>query len=152
MNDGCEIFTKMSSDGYPLTDTVITNHEVWPSKIWNHQDNYPRHSPATEFQISQKAAPVCIEEGMIEVRSVSPSLPQLSESHLYRFFDGVKGIGQVLAQNMVEALGTAGVVDALVNDPQKLTQVKNIKQKKLNRIIEHWKVFRKTLQPTVFES
>jgi Holliday junction resolvasome RuvABC DNA-binding subunit len=73
------------------------------------------------------------------------TLPLLSEVNLYNFFAGVKGIGRVLTKNILDAFSSEGLIDALVNDPQKLTQVKNIKQKKLNHIIEHWESERKTV-------
>lgn len=184
INDACETFKAMSPEGYPLSDMVMRRCEEWPSEIWNRQDNYKRDSAIESWivesavfatDLSQQVGLVDVVQGKVEMDAAEAetvevemieaqsALPLLSEVHLYLFFAGVKGIGRVLAENMLDAFGSAGLVDALVNDPQKLTQVKNIKQKKLTHIIEHWEserwqserwqserrdVCRKTRQPT----
>ena len=165
VNDGCETFNTMSLGGYPISDTSMNLGEEWPSETWNLQDNYKRNLAAIEsaaiaspdielaaftMGLSQAAVPIDTAQDKVAMNTVAAevvdvemvatdsALPLLSEVHLYRFFAGVKGIGRVLAENILDAFGTSGLVDALVNDPQKLTQVKNIKQKKLTNIIEYW--------------
>jgi hypothetical protein len=144
VNDGCETFTEMTSDGYPVEDTRLRRKEEWPSETWNFQDNYhhePRpyaeHPPqAVEETVETQA----VEEGMSEPQTLE--LP-LSESRLLAFLNDVKGIGSKLAENIIDTMGSIGLVNALTNDPQMLTQVKHIKGKKLANIIEHWAVFSK---------
>lgn len=150
VNDGCETFNTMSLYGYPISDTSMKLCEEWPSETWNRQDNYKHHlagveSHTIESSVSaakryQQIKPEGITQDKVEVERMTTksALPLLSEVHLYRFFEGVNGIGRVSAENILAVFGTSGLVDALVNDPQKLSQVKNIKQKKITNIIEHW--------------
>ena len=147
-----ELFNKINNDGFPILATKPSKIEEWPSEIWNFQDNIPRQlsaakNGATYQQLIEPAStPVtkrlATEEGCAQKQT---GMLQLNESHLYRFFDEVKGIGHTLAQNIIKTLGTVGVVDALLNDPEKLTRVKYIKDKKLLNITQHWQVFSKTL-------
>ncbi|MGF1715864.1 hypothetical protein L4D08_13365 [Photobacterium chitinilyticum] len=58
---------------------------------------------------------------------------------LVAFFKGVKGIGQTLAQEIVETLGVTGVLYALEHEPQQLMTFRNLKQKKLEAILRCWK-------------
>ena len=139
-----ELFNKIDNDGYPVLAIKPSNTEEWPSEIWNFQDNTPRqltadkNEPTSSSVIPRQAT----EEGCVQKQT---ALLQLNESHLYHFFDEVKGIGRKLAENIIKTLGTIGVVDALVNDPEKLTRVKYIKDKKLLNITQQWQIFSKTL-------
>ena len=150
VNDCGETFSQFNSQGYPISDTRLTQFEEWPSEIWNHQENYLAQPASGYGTVVEGARLPAMEEG---ITPMQPAFPHLSESLLYRFFAGVKGIGRVLSNNIMQTLGSAGVVDALLNDPQQLTKVKNIKQKKLARIVEHWesdhwKNIRKSIQAT----
>ncbi len=150
VNDGCETFREMSSDGYPIMAVGHRNQEEWPSEIWNYQDNYQPKARPQEALISEQTAPaglVCDEEGSIGSQLSDPEAlnQQLSETQLYRFFSEVKGIGSKLADSIIATFGLHGVVNALNNDPAALSQVKHIKGKKLANIIEHWPVFAKSL-------
>ncbi|NRA55498.1 MAG: hypothetical protein HRU23_15260 [Gammaproteobacteria bacterium] len=137
-----ESFTELDSLNYPIIDDRAPVDEEWPSERWNLQDNFRADvkAPAT-FKLPE--LDVSAKEG---INTPQPDLSQLTESHLYRFFSEVKGVGPALSQNIINSLGTAGVIDALVNEPQKLTQVKHIKNKKLSNITAHWEYFIRTLQ------
>jgi hypothetical protein len=156
INDTCETFKKMSPNGYPFSDTVMKNFEEWPSETWNIQGNYllrlagleltSVNAPQGKFEAEMAEDEIIKDEiNKDEIVMENLTLPLLSEVNLYNFFAGVKGIGRVLTKNILDAFSSEGLIDALVNDPQKLTQVKNIKQKKLNHIIEHWESERKTV-------
>lgn len=163
--DSGELFQRIGSDGYPIMDTFASSAEEWPSEIWNFQDNTPR--PHFEQQAEQKVGPEARLEVGQEVRltleqqqlieaadqvateeestqSRSPVL-QLTENHLYQFFTGIKGISHKLANNIITTLGTPAVIHALENDPKKLSQIKNIKYKKIAKITKHWQEFSRTL-------
>lgn len=140
--DSGELFNEISSDGYPLINTKDTMSEEWPSEIWNRQDNYQQnlHKQLTEQSCRQEL--VATEEGITVSQQAEP---QITEHNLYKFFSQVNGVGSKLAENIINTLGTVGVIDALCNDPQRLTQVKHVKDKKLTSITEHWQVFSQSL-------
>jgi hypothetical protein len=146
VNDGCEQFNRVSLDGYPILDTLPAPKEEWPSEVWNFQDNH-RRPVAAKPQLASLALgsnTVCTEEGMTETQppanqaSTQLEMPVMGQAHLLEFFAGIKGIGTTLAQNIIDTLGTTGVVEALNNDPQALTQVKRVKSKKVAKITQHW--------------
>lgn len=150
VDDGCERFHEISKDGYPICDISLRQEEEWPSEIWNMQDNYQPKTLPTQTLVTQEPPPaglVCDEEGITEQEDMAAEMaqPELSESQLYRFFDEVKGVGKKLADSIIATMGSHGVVNALNNDPQALTQVKHIKGKKLANIVEHWPQFAKSL-------
>lgn len=148
VDDGCETFKTMSTDGYPIFDISVQTNEEWPSEVWNFQDNYQPKAAAQEAITTDAPPPaglVCDEEGISNQTIEQDDTPVLDESQLYHFFDEVKGIGSKLADNIIATLGLHGVLNALNNDPEALTQVKHIKGKKLANIIEHWPVFAKSL-------
>ena len=136
-----ESFAKLDGLGYPIVDDIAPVGEEWPSERWNLQDNFRAGVKATAA-IKVPERDLSAEEG---INPPQRDLSQLTESHLYSFFSGVKGVGRVLSKNIINSLGTAGVIDALVNEPQKLTQVKHVKDKKLSNITAHWQDFIKTL-------
>jgi hypothetical protein len=153
VDDGCETYTEVDSDGYPILNVSKQTHEEWPSEKWNFQDNYqPKTLPAQALTtgLSAPSGLVCDEEGSLSQQQQSTQDEQLeiAENQLYRFFDEVKGIGQKLADNIIAALGAHGVVNALEHDPQALTQVKHIKGKKLANIVDHWPQFTKQYRLT----
>ncbi len=144
-----EQFTTTTRDGYPIMHTKTYQEEEWPSEIWNQQSDYLIHSLDKEVTPASKelkqrhiSNAVMCEEGMVQEQGV---LPTISENHLYQFFSEVKGIGNKLAKNIIDTLGCSGVTDALLNDPQKLMQVRYIKNKKLLNITRYWPTFYNTL-------
>lgn len=144
VNDCGDTFLEMDLTDYPLVDIASVRSEEWPSEVWNRQDNERRLLVKAEETVepAEPQSSLSTEEGM---NLTSRNLPELSEHHLYHFFEGVKGIGKKLAENIVNTLGIIGVTEALVYDPQKLTQVKHVKDKKLSLITEHWLEFSKSL-------
>jgi len=144
VDDGCETFTRFNREGYPIVDTKVLNvQEEWPSEVWNFQDNYRIAIEQRKLLQRQAISEVGVavdggEEGNETPQADSQALSALSAQQLFEFLTSVKGIGKSLAQNIIDTLGTAGIVEALTNDTQTLTQVKGVKGKKLANIIEHW--------------
>ncbi|TAP40257.1 hypothetical protein [Alteromonas sp. KUL49] len=84
--------------------------------------------------------------GLEDVEAVELNLEQASsmkftEQDILSFFDGVKGVGPKMTSSIIDTLGVSGTVDALTNTPEKLLDVKNLKQKKLDVIMAHWQDF-----------
>ncbi len=50
----------------------------------------------------------------------------------------VKGLGKNLAATLIETMGEEALEQVLENEPEKLLQVKGIKEKKLKKIESHW--------------
>ncbi|CAG22581.1 ATP-grasp domain-containing protein [Photobacterium profundum] len=68
-------------------------------------------------------------------------IPSITHDQLVTFFLGVKGIGQTLANEIVDTLSVEGTLHALNNAPQQLTTFRNLKQKKLKTILADWHAY-----------
>jgi hypothetical protein len=138
--DSNELFKQVDEWGYPLMDVQQRNQEEWPSDVWNFQDNWRLNHPSDNN--SGLSAPVGQDEStdslVLETEDDANAISHLS---LMDFFTGIKGIGEKMAADILEALGTQGVVDALTHNPHKLCEVKNVKAKKLAMITSHWQQF-----------
>jgi len=68
---------------------------------------------------------------------------EIQESPLFYFLSRVvKGIGKKLARNLIDSFGEDKLVKILDETPEKLTNIKGIKEKKLQKIITNWNKFR----------
>ena len=168
MTDTCETFHKVDSEGYPILDTRNRHKEEWPSEVWNRQDNYASlvkgdkagndtiiAARVSAQLLRQQAIDTGIEETPLPVKKTVPApievkkVPEpprylLSENRMVELLAGARGVSKNLAKIILEKFGLPGVIEALQNDPEKLTQVKNIKAKKLSNIMKRWEVHLKT--------
>jgi ribosomal protein S6-L-glutamate ligase RimK-like protein len=158
INDGAELFNLMSSKHYPILATETRADEEWPSEVWNFQGNYQQREQCindalavsdTVISVEEDSAPLLSsaktsQQSRLSVQPQNTPL-QLSEKQLYQFLAGVKGIGKKLTTSIVSQFGAVGLVEVLINHPQTLMTVKNIKDKKLADITAHWNVYRKTI-------
>ncbi len=165
MTDTCETFHQVDAEGYPVLDTYDRHREEWPSELWNRQDNYKSlvakggvdavaaQLYASAQLFSQQAVDTGIEESPLPVQQqvelkkkvLEPELqepvqPQLSESRMVDLLAGARGVSKNLAKLIIETFGLAGVIDALQNNPERLTEVKNIKAKRLSNIMKRWEI------------
>ena len=62
----------------------------------------------------------------------------LSEQKLIEVLSSARGVSKGLALNIVDTLGTDGVIHALRHEPDQLTEVRNIKARKLAHILKSW--------------
>ncbi|MBU2968172.1 hypothetical protein KO527_02225 [Pseudoalteromonas sp. C2R02] len=142
--DGNELFNQVDEFGYPVMRIEQNDGEEWPSDMWNFQDNFKLNHP----ELFSQPLPIQVSKDessdslVIETPDDQNAISQLS---LMSFFTSIKGIGNKMAQEIVNTLGTQGVVDALQNNPQKLCEIKNVKAKKLEVIQSHWAQFSKNL-------
>jgi hypothetical protein len=142
--DSNELFKQIDEFGYPVMDIEQSDKEEWPSDIWNFQDNFKLNHP----ELFPQPAPLEFSQDessdslVIETSDDDNAISQLS---LMTFFTGIKGIGNKMAEDIINTLGTQGVVDALQNNPHKLCEIKNVKTKKLEVIQSHWAQFSKEL-------
>ncbi|SFC60557.1 ATP-grasp domain-containing protein [Pseudoalteromonas denitrificans] len=142
--DSNELFKQLDEYGFPVMEVQNKPYEEWPSSIWNFQDNFQLNHPdlycepdPIEISKDESCEPLVVEE-----HDDSTVISQLS---LMTFFTGIKGIGNKMAQDIINTLGTQGVIDALQNNPNKLCEIKNVKAKKLEMITSHWQQFSQTL-------
>ena len=135
--DGDELFSEVDDCNYPMMDTRHHGSEEWPSEEWNLQDNCRLLSATTTTTVPVVESP--------EERSPQQQLAELDEQSLMGFFAEVKGISKNLASNIIETFGTRGVTDALINNPARLCEIKNLKEAKLQRIKEQWNLFYRRL-------
>ncbi|PJE80217.1 Alpha-aminoadipate--LysW ligase LysX [invertebrate metagenome] len=145
-----EIWNRMAQHGRTLkTSTqMIESPHYQPESAnempLNHEDFMPEKALTLSHQKSVSfALPAYIAEAQT-TEVITPKKKQvlprnLSRLKLHEFLISVRGIGDRMADTILDALGTEGFVEALEHDPQKLTCIKNIKEKKLSNIMFSWK-------------
>ena len=158
MTDTGETFTHVSSEGYPIMDTRVRHKEEWPSEVWNRQDNYVSRSSRPEIADYEAKAQVKVTDSGVEdlripvpvaaekaAEMATEDAPEtmhveysFTEEQLRRLLTDARGISERIATTILDHFGTAGVIDALQNDPDKLMEVRNIKARKLAAIMKSW--------------
>ncbi|MBW8192812.1 hypothetical protein K0504_17375 [Neiella marina] len=145
--DGGEMFEQMTPRGYPILSVQYSSVEEWPSETWNFQDLLGRKPKSATHQ---QAKPVAeSSEDVAIVVTASHTAPTQAEEDVVQaaewaeeqvrdFLLSISGIGNKTAEQIIGTLTSNGVVQALREDPMRLTQVKSIKQKKLDSIVEQW--------------
>ena len=62
----------------------------------------------------------------------------MTAERLTTILSGARGVSEKLAATIITTFGVDGAVNALNHSPEKLTEVKNIKARKLSHIMKHW--------------
>lgn len=145
-----------ADEQYSLQKTHDLHNEEWPSEAWNFQGmhqtgtanpyvNQEQTSELAPKEQEQQSLQQSLDSGIEDHLYVAEASEQVAESvqtlepeQLVAFFHSVKGIGQALAQEIVETLGVDGAIYALEHEPQQLTTFRNLKQKKLEAILSYW--------------
>ncbi|WP_299017680.1 hypothetical protein [uncultured Photobacterium sp.] len=142
-----------ADEQYSLLKTDHVLGEEWPSEAWNFQDMYKKgeENPYISQEVTnrspERAGPQIqpLDSGIEDHAELAVPQDNLEETEglpqpeeLVAFFKGVRGIGSVLAEEIVSTLGVEGTVFALNYEPQKLTGFRNLKQKKLEAILSKW--------------
>ncbi|MGF1700176.1 hypothetical protein L4D09_07660 [Photobacterium makurazakiensis] len=142
-----------ADEQYRLLRTEDQSLEEWPSEAWNFQDlnklessnpyainNQHQQSQlqAMDTGIEECKRPVGIYDTTTEIASDAVAVNAMTEEQLFSFFIGVKGVGNALASDILNTLGVEGALNALNHAPEQLTTVRNLKQKKLELIIDSW--------------
>ncbi|MDD7804502.1 MAG: hypothetical protein PUP46_02805 [Endozoicomonas sp. (ex Botrylloides leachii)] len=101
---------------------------------------------ATDTGIEDIAIPVTINQVTTKASpsSTAPPSSLLSESRMIELLTSARGISKKLAEMILNTLGLQGLTEALQKNPEKLTQIKNIKAKRLANIMESWEAHLKT--------
>ncbi|RJE77944.1 hypothetical protein BGP78_07525 [Pseudoalteromonas sp. MSK9-3] len=129
-----EMFTQLNEQQYPILDTEYLSQEEWPSEVWNLQDNFIlKGSENMAKPILQSVA-----GGDEAANDNSQSLHDYSDGQIRTILGQVKGIGGKMIDEIMQTFGAHGVVDVLNTEPEKLCVVKNLKDKKLQKIVSHW--------------
>ncbi len=142
---------------YHLLRTDYQPQEEWPSETWNFQglndfrviESDRRGHQEVPLSEALDVADSGIEDFEIRDGELTESdkgalFPCFTAEELVTFFKQVKGIGKVLANDIVDTLGVDGTVEALNNTPAQLLSFRNLKQKKLDAILAHWGDFQLT--------
>ena len=133
-----ELFTDMTEQQFPIIDTQYRAGEEWPSEVWNLQDN---------FKLPAKVVPAPAMQPIpgSDEALLGTDLPSVSfnESQIRAMLGEVKGVGDKMIDDILTTFGATGVVEALNTEPEQLCVVKNLKAKKLEKIVDHWQNFSK---------
>ncbi|MFT7053932.1 MAG: hypothetical protein ACJAU1_001490, partial [Psychromonas sp.] len=70
------------------------------------------------------------------------SILTLTVDDIEKFLIGIKGIGKKQTGLIIQTLGVEGIYNALQGDGSHFYQVKNLKDKKVARIMKAWQVFK----------
>ncbi|MCW8330971.1 hypothetical protein MD588_19440 [Photobacterium sp. SDRW27] len=150
-----------ADEQYSLHRTNDMHGEEWPSEAWNFQGRHHTASanpyepqvsnlveqPKQQSDVLTQVLPQerqldsgiedhAVLDDLQEQQSLPADIPEPEQ--LVAFFRSVRGIGQTLAQEIVDTLGVAGVLHVLNHEPQQLTTFRNLKQKKLEAILSQW--------------
>ncbi|MDO6496767.1 ATP-grasp domain-containing protein [Photobacterium sanguinicancri] len=150
-----------ADEQYSLLNTYHENDEEWPSEAWNFQDiNRDQFSRpyfghdysdvgnqnadlASEVVVSQPVS-TALDTGIEDLAELTEFADESTDSttikpqQLVDFFLSVKGVGTLLAEGIVETLGVEGTVEVLNEQPEQLMLFRNLKQKKLEAILNQW--------------
>ncbi|MEC4088367.1 MULTISPECIES: ATP-grasp domain-containing protein [Pseudoalteromonas] len=130
-----EVFHGMDEQHFPILDTQYQRLEEWPSEIWNLQDNFVLHAKSAAAKACQPI-PGSDEQAGLELNSYPA--PMFDDAQIREILAQVKGIGDKMIDEIMSTFGAHGVVEALNTEPQQLCVVKNLKDKKLEKIVAHW--------------
>lgn len=138
--DCADTLAHVDTEEFPLLPIELREGLVeWPSHKWNFQDNYiPKAHRVHIADMHLEHEDVGLEDSEITPIEIQQPKPTLSEKDIVMFFDSVKGVGPKMTASIIDTLGVSGTVDALTQYPERLLDVKNIKQKKLDVIMAHW--------------
>ncbi|CAM4080746.1 ATP-grasp domain-containing protein [Pseudoalteromonas byunsanensis] len=128
-----ELFSRMDDENYPILDTKYSAQEEWPSEIWNYQDNFKLQGIVVSAK-TLKTVPGSDETTQL---NSYPSM-QFDDAQIREILSQVKGIGEKMIDEIMNTFGAHGVVEALNTAPEQLCTVKNLKDKKLEKILTHW--------------
>ena len=173
--DAPDDLSRVSESEYPLLPTQLRNDEEWPSETWNYQDNYgpkallsKRKAPvaqtktqdvesdvqaniggASEYELDdEQYAEIGLEDSSPVAQEQSAvKTPALSEIQIRDFFKGVKGVGPKMTNTILDTFGVEATSHIIANDQEKLLVIKNINEKKVALVLEHWNTFVSTLSP-----
>ncbi len=105
---------------------------------------------ASDTGIEEASTPALVHSQVVlpkvVIKKVKTEVPTfaLTESGMVELLADARGVSKNLAKLIMAKFGLPGVIDALQNDPQLLTQVKNIKVKRLTNIMKRWELHLKT--------
>ncbi|MCF6435577.1 hypothetical protein [Pseudoalteromonas sp. MMG022] len=128
-----ELFSRMDDKNYPILDTKYRAQEEWPSEIWNFQDNFKLQG----IVVSATAVKSVPSGDETTALNSYPSM-QFDDAQIREILSQVKGIGEKMIDEIMNTFGAHGVVEVLNSAPEQLCAVKNLKDKKLEKILTHW--------------
>lgn len=137
--DCADSFAQFNLDEFPLLPIELRLQEEWPSEVWNFQDNYRSQKIETHIRDAYLQH---VDVGLEDAEKAEDPLDiTYSAEDLAVFFAEVKGVGPKMQAAILETLGVEGTVHALNHEHEALLQVKNLKEKKCQAILEHWHAF-----------
>ncbi|BBN82910.1 hypothetical protein PA25_28950 [Pseudoalteromonas sp. A25] len=129
-----EQFSQLDEHNYPILDTTYQPGEEWPSEVWNFQDNFKLKG----LVVPAKAVRVAPGSDEVGTELNSYQHVQFDDAQIRDILSQVKGVGAKMVDEIMTTFGAHGVVEALNTKPEQLCVVKNLKDKKLEKIVSHW--------------
>ena len=149
-------YENMRPDQFPILPIELRDTEEWPSEQWNFQDNYIplkknnvlvdlhlenqdiglEDSSLTTTEPTQRYEEAHVTQ-IIEPIKTEKNI-QLTEAQFRQFLLSIKGVGKKMSDDIISTLGVQEAVDILIHYPEKLMQVKSIKDKKCRAIADSW--------------
>ncbi|MFC3034423.1 RimK family alpha-L-glutamate ligase [Pseudoalteromonas fenneropenaei] len=130
-----EQFSDMDEQQFPLLGNDPHAGEEWPSEVWNYQDNFVLKAKTVAAKVVLPVAG-SDEQGQPLANFAGA---EFDAAALRSLLSEVKGVGEKMLDEMFELFGVAGIVEALNHDPYRLCEVRNLKEKKLEKIVQHWR-------------
>ncbi len=120
---------------YPMLNTEERDYEEWPSEEWDR---------STQCKKFWKSKPKEQPEGDQEHTFIEPEDErsiQLKEDEIKAFLE--ETLGKKKSKKILEQIDAFNIAYALDNDPDSLLQIKGLKEKTLQKLLDAWSKFKK---------
>ncbi|MCH9814425.1 MAG: hypothetical protein K0U47_10855 [Epsilonproteobacteria bacterium] len=124
---------------FPMLNTRERDEEEWPSEKWNYQDKYAlKNLKSMEVENNQ-----ALQDGDESALNAE----EISDEEMFSFLStSTKGFGKKKAAKALETYGKEKLVHMLENEPDQLLDVKGIKEKTMQKMVDAWGTFKQILK------
>lgn len=131
--DSGELFHQLDEANFPIVEVTPAQAEEWPSETWNLQDNFVLAAPVSASRMVMSLPSNDEKQELNNYQGAAYDKEQMQQMLL-----SVQGINQQVADDLLTVFGVQGIVEALNHKPERLCEVKNLKHKKLAKLVSHW--------------
>jgi hypothetical protein len=124
---------------FPMFNSKDTKKEEWPSEKWNYQDKFALKS-IKKMKVKNDKVLKKSDESTLNANDVS-------EEEMVEFLSSsAKGFGKKKAKAALEIHGKEEIMNMLENEPTNLLDIKGIKEKTMDRLVNAWSTFKQIMK------
>ena len=121
---------------YPMKAVEPRKEEEWPSEKWDFTKKCKNFWKGKKIEEKKEGAE---EHSFEEPQDAEPV--RLKEEDIITFLSDA--VGKKRAKKILDQIDAFNIAYELENDPEALLQIKGIKEKTLNKLLEQWELFKK---------